>query len=236
VRALIALCCCIALGVQAETFSAKVIVVMDGDTIMVLREGGSEAAGSPPASNLRRRAARKIKIRLANIDAPEVGHAGMGGKPPNSQKDQDFGKQSRDSLQEMVGRKIVQIDSRAVDQYGRIVGVVSVDGLNVNQEQVIRGMAWAAPGGRKKRRASPGSPETQELGGAPLAGAVPHFNPNPNYSGLQSDARQARRGLWGQASPQAPWRWRKLHPSAKPVAPDLQRNSQPALDKQRMRG
>ncbi|MFZ2161535.1 MAG: thermonuclease family protein [Sideroxyarcus sp.] len=221
-RALIALCCCIALGAQAETFTAKVIVVMDGDTVMVLREGGSEAAGFPPASSLRRRAARKIKIRLANIDAPE--------------KDQDFGKQSRDSLQEMVGRKIVQIDSRAVDQYGRIVGVVSVDGLNVNQEQVIRGMAWAAPSGRKNRRVSPGSPETQEPGGAPLVGAVPHFNPNPNYSGLQNDARQARRGLWGQARPQAPWRWRKLHPSTKPAAPDLQRNSQPVLDKQRMKG
>ena len=70
----------------------------------------------------------KIKIRLANIDAPE--------------KDQPFGKQSRDSLLELVGKKQIQIDSRAVDQYGRTVGFISVDGLNVNQEQVRRGMAW----------------------------------------------------------------------------------------------
>jgi hypothetical protein len=48
-RALAALGCCFALYAQAETFSAKVIVVMDGDTVMVLREGGSEAAGHPPA-------------------------------------------------------------------------------------------------------------------------------------------------------------------------------------------
>jgi micrococcal nuclease len=45
----------LALGsiVQAEEFDAKVIAVMDGDTVMVLRDG------------------LKIKIRLVNIDAPE---------------------------------------------------------------------------------------------------------------------------------------------------------------------
>lgn len=45
----------LALGgsVQAEEFDATVIAVMDGDTVMVLRDG------------------RKIKVRLVNIDAPE---------------------------------------------------------------------------------------------------------------------------------------------------------------------
>ena len=38
---------------QAEEFDAKVIAVMDGDTVLVLRDG------------------RKIKVRLVNIDAPE---------------------------------------------------------------------------------------------------------------------------------------------------------------------
>jgi endonuclease YncB( thermonuclease family) len=94
---------------------------------MVLREGGGKAAGSPPASSLR--GGQKLKVRLADIDAPE--------------KDQPFGQQSRDSLLEMVGKKQVQIDSRAVDQYGRTVGLITLDGRNVNQEQVKRGMAWA---------------------------------------------------------------------------------------------
>ena len=171
---LLALCCCIALSAQAETFTAKVIVVMDGDTVMVLREG------------------QKIKIRLANIDAPEVGHAGMGGKAPNSQKAQPFGKQSRDSLLEMVGKKQVQIDSQAVDQYGRLVGLISVDGLNINEEQVRRGMAWE----------------------------YSHYHRDKTYRALQSEARQAQRGLWAQYNPQAPWEWRKLHPSSKPGLQD----------------
>ncbi len=181
-RALVALWCCLALGAQAETFSARVIVVMDGDTVMVLREGGGEAAGSPPASPLRGlRDGQKIRIRLADIDAPE--------------KDQPFGKQSRDSLLEMVGRKQVQIDSRAVDQYGRTVGFISVDGRNVNQEQVRRGMAWE----------------------------YSHYHTDKTYLGLQSEAQHERRGLWSRNSPQPPWQWRKQHPSQiRPVPPTRQ--------------
>ncbi len=175
-RALIALCCCISLSAQAEVFSAKVIAVMDGDTVMVLREGGSGAAGHPPASSLRGlRGSQKVRIRLANIDAPE--------------KDQAFGKQSRDSLLEMVGGKQVQIDSQAVDQYGRVVGLISVDGRNVNQEQVRRGMAWE----------------------------YSHYHSDKTYIGLQNHARQAKLGLWAQDNPQAPWQWRKLHPSMAPM-------------------
>ncbi len=154
-RALIALLCSIALSVQAETFSAKVIMVMDGDTVMVLRGN------------------QKIKVRMANIDAPE--------------KDQTFGKQARDSLQELVGKKTVQIDSQAIDQYGRMVGLISVDGRNVNQEQLKRGMAWE----------------------------YSHYHSDKTYIGLQNDAQLSQRGLWAQGTPQAPWEWRKLHPSMK---------------------
>ena len=173
-KTLIVLLCSIPLSVQAETFSAKVIAVMDGDTVMVLRGG------------------QKLKVRMANIDAPE--------------KDQTFGRQSRDSLLEMVGKKQVQIDSQAVDQYGRIVGLISVDGRNVNQEQVKRGMAWE----------------------------YSHYHSDKTYIGLQSDAQQARRGLWTQTSPQAPWQWRSRHvtgeasrlrgppPAARPTIEGLQ--------------
>ena len=163
-RALIALCYGLALSAQAETFSAKVIVVMDGDTVMVLRDG------------------HKTKIRLANIDAPE--------------KDQPFGKQSRDSLVELVGKKQVHVESQAVDQYGRIIGLISADGYNVNQEQVQRGFAWE----------------------------YSHFHTDKTYISLQSDAQKARRGLWAQTNPQEPWQWRKLHPSVKP-APQSRRGT-----------
>ncbi|MDO8988797.1 MAG: thermonuclease family protein [Sideroxyarcus sp.] len=173
--ALVALCACLAWGAQAEIFGAKVIAVLDGDTVLVLREG------------------QKLKIRMADIDAPEVGHAGTDGEPPDSQKDQPYGRQSRDSLREMLGKKQVQIDSRAIDQYGRVIGLVSLDGRDINREQVQRGMAWA----------------TQSRRSATRAGEVAHYR---TYTDLQDEARQARRGLWALPDPQTPWQWRKLHP------------------------
>lgn len=176
-RYVVGLLCLLASAAQAGTFTAKVIAVLDGDTVLIQGQG------------------RPAKVRLANIDAPE--------------KQQAFGRQSRDSLLEMLGKRQVQIDSQAVDQYGRIVGLINVDGRNVNQEQVRRGMAWAAVGWRRSRQA----PD-------PLAATYPRPHGGNPYLALQSDAQQARRGLWAQDNPQPPWQWRKLHPSVKPAAPE----------------
>jgi endonuclease YncB( thermonuclease family) len=152
-----ALLACIALAAQAETFSARVIFVIDGDTLMAIRGG------------------QKIKVRLANIDAPEI--------------EQPSGMESRDSLREMAGKRQVQIDSLAVDQYGRSVGLVYAEGRNLNLEQLKRGMAWAYSRNRDSK----------------------------TYIDLQNEARQAGVGLWGQGESQAPWEWRKLHPTTKPL-------------------
>jgi micrococcal nuclease len=153
--------------VYAEEFNAKVIAVMDGDTILVLREG------------------KQIKVRLANIDAPE--------------KAQEYGAESRQALLDMVLKKQVHVNSLAMDSYGRMVAEISVDGRSVNAEQVRRGMAWE----------------------------YSHFHRNKHYLVLQSEARQARRGLWAQAeNPLPPEQWRKAHPAA---APAPQQHAKPAL-------
>lgn len=136
---------------HAEEFSAKVIVVIDGDTVLVLRD------------NMR------IKVRLAEIDAPE--------------KAQAFGEKSRQSLTELVLNKQVQVDSRAVDVYGRLVVLIKVGELNVNHEQVLRGMAWASS----------------------------RSNRSEALLALQNDAQKAKRGLWAQTDPMLPKEWRKAH-------------------------
>ncbi|MDX8400190.1 MAG: thermonuclease family protein [Gallionellaceae bacterium] len=151
---------------QAAIFTAKVIAVMDGDTVMVLRKG------------------QRLKIRLANIDAPE--------------KAQAFGPESRDSLQQMVGKKQVQIDSQAVDQYGRIVGTIFVNDLNANEEQVRRGLAWE----------------------------YSHYHSDKGYIALEKEAKQARRGLWAQSHLQPPWKWRKAHPSTFTKRPKTHKSKQ----------
>ena len=69
-----------------------------------------------------------IRIRLAQIDAPE--------------KAQTFGRRSEQSLRELLSNKQVELAWRSLDRYGRPIAQVSVDGLDVNAEQVRRGFAW----------------------------------------------------------------------------------------------
>jgi len=89
---------------------AMVTGVADGDTLYAHVDGHS------------------IRIRLAQIDAPE--------------KAQAFGRRSEQSLRELVGKKQVELTWKSLDRYGRPIAQVAVDGLDVNAEQVKRGFAW----------------------------------------------------------------------------------------------
>lgn len=146
------LLCCLAFSVQAETFKAKVIAVLDGDTVLVLRDQ------------------QKIKVRLVGIDAPE--------------KQQPYGRRSRRSLCQLVCRRSVQVKTQAVDQYQRLLATLYADGIDVNREQIRRGMAWEYSFDHGDRK----------------------------LVAIQREAQQARRGLWADAGPQPPWVWRREHP------------------------
>lgn len=153
-----------------QTFTARVIAVLDGDTLLVTR-------GDKP-----------LRLRMAEIDAPEVAHAG------GNSDSQSYGTESQKSLADMVMGKQVQVESRAVDSYGRIVAKVFVDGLDVNAEQVRRGLAWE----------------------------YTRFHANKTLMSLQREAQQARRGMWAGGDNIEPSQWRKLHPSAFSVVPGAQ--------------
>jgi len=154
-------------GIPARTFSGKVIAVLDGDTLLVLRGG------------------KPVKVRLAEMDAPE--------------KAQPYGTASQKSLAELVMGKQVRVASRAVDDYGRLVAVVSAGAINVNHEQVRRGMAWEYSrfASWAARRPSLRDP----------------LHSNHRLMALQRDAQQARRGLWADEAIE-PSQWRKQHPGS----------------------
>lgn len=105
-----------AMGCEAATISGKVVHVADGDTITVLSYKGKE------------------KIRLAQIDAPEVSHFGSASQP--------YGKEATIFLKNLVAKRSVRVDVEDVDRYGRNVGTVYVSGNNVNREMVKNGYAW----------------------------------------------------------------------------------------------
>lgn len=68
------------------------------------------------------------RIRLAGIDAPE--------------KSQAFGQRSKQSLSELVFDREVTVEIGKTDRYGRQIGKILLRGVDVNFEQVRRGMAW----------------------------------------------------------------------------------------------
>jgi micrococcal nuclease len=180
---------CISGLAHSDEFTAKVIAVLDGDTVLIKRASGL------------------LKIRLAEIDAPE--------------KAQAFGETSKRSLSEMVMAKQVRIVSQTIDQYGRMVAHLNVDGLDVNAEQVRRGMAWAAAGWRQSRQAPTGAPLAGDNSNFASLAASRQSLRDPVHSNkaliaLQNEAKQVPRGLWVQSDPTPPWEWRKLHPSTQP--------------------
>jgi endonuclease YncB( thermonuclease family) len=71
---------------------------------------------------------RPNKIRLAGIDAPE--------------KAQAYGQKAKDSLSELVYGKTVDVEWTKLDRYNRIVGKITLNDVDINLEQIKRGMAW----------------------------------------------------------------------------------------------
>lgn len=138
-----------AMPVSAETLSGRVVGVSDGDTLTLLVNGREQ-----------------VKIRLAEIDAPE--------------HDQPHGQRSKQSLSELTYNRLVTVEVRARDDYGRTVGVVWVGDRNVDAEQVRRGMAWV----------------------------YRQYEKTGDLYRLEAEAKQARRGLWADAAPVPPWEWR----------------------------
>lgn len=109
----------------------------------------------------------RVRVRLDQIDAPEKG--------------QPFGERSRQSLAGLSFQKTVRIVDHGDDRYGRTIGTVFVDRLNVNVDQLRRGMAWV----------------------------YVRYAHQDRLFAIEQDARKARRGLWADLNPVPPWDWRR---------------------------
>jgi endonuclease YncB( thermonuclease family) len=95
---------------------------------------------------------------------------------------QPFGARSKQSLSELCFGKGAVLEGRSQDRYGRTLAHVVCAGKDANAEQVRRGYAWTYT--RYARSDSP-------------------------LYGLEREARAARRGLWEDPEPIAPWNWRR---------------------------
>ena len=101
---------------------------------------------------------------------------------------QEFGHEARDFARDLAQGRQVQLRTVGVDQYNRILAeVVLQDSRILNQELVRAGCAW------HYRKVS----DSDEL------------------VDLEQAARSAKRGLWQNADPLEPWRWRDQNPRKK---------------------
>jgi len=97
--------------------------------------------------------------------------------------DQPWGAQATAALTRRLGGQQVELEVETQDRYERLVAVVYLRGENMNAWLVQQGHAWAYRAYLKEA----------------------------SYCVWESDARQARLGLWSAAtsSTHAPWEWRR---------------------------
>lgn len=111
---------------------------------------------------------QQIKVRLAEIDTPE--------------SKQPYGNKAKQELSSLIFGKTVTVTVVDTDRYGRTVGRVFINTLDVNAEMIRRGAAWVY---RK------------------------YANDQTLFQ-LEAQAKQEKRGLWNLPENQRipPWDWR----------------------------
>lgn len=107
-----------------------------------------------------------VKVRLHGIDCPE--------------KEQAFGNRAKQFTSSKVFGKRVRVEVQYVDDYGRTVGEVFIEGKSLNLMLIQNGFAWHY----KK------------------------YSKNKTYAKAEKKARKKHLGLWKDKHPIAPWTWR----------------------------
>ena len=98
------------------------------------------------------------------------------------EKAMPFGQRSKEKLSDICFGKQASVNVVDADRYGRTVGEINCEGVNANEEMIKSGLAWVY---RK------------------YAKGYSHF-----YA-FEDEAKAAKRGLWVDPNPVAPWDWRK---------------------------
>lgn len=111
---------------------------------------------------------KKRKVRLNGIDCPEIG--------------QDYGDRAKEYVEKLIINKYVNVDIIGIDQYDRILGVVYIDDVNINEALLENGFAW-----------------------------VYKYNKDERYNYLAEQAKAKKLNLWSNSRAIDPHEWRKQH-------------------------
>lgn len=113
---------------------------------------------------------KQVRVRLYGIDCPE--------------NKQDFSQVAKKFTSDRVFEKVVKVEVRQVDRYGRIVGLVILpDGKILNEELLKAGLAWH----------------------------YTYYDKTQKFARLERTAKRKKVGLWRHKKPIPPWDFRKLN-------------------------
>lgn len=156
----------------------KVLNVLSGSEIVVLNTVTNKA----------------VRVRLRGTDAPDP-------------QGQPYGARSLHCLASLVNGKLVKVEFRGTDAFGRVLGRVIYDNEDINLAQLDAGLVWF-----HTSRDNELSAEDRRL-----------------YAEAEQLARKARRRLWADAAPVSPAQYRTSKgitdepaenlPAPSPVAP-----------------
>ena len=138
-------------SLSASTIIGIVTRVADGDTITVTVNDKT-----------------KHRVRLAEIDAPEL-------------TGQVYGKASRAYLITLIHNKQVLVEYSKKDRYGRLIGTVKAQTVNINEAMIKAGLAWH----------------------------YKYYSKSKSLGELEKKAQKNKLGLWKQINPVAPWIFRR---------------------------
>ena len=98
------------------------------------------------------------------------------------EKKQAYGNKATQFTSDKVFGKTVKVQFTEKDFYGRILGTVyTPEGENLNEELLKAGLAWH----------------------------YKQYSKDEKLAALEDDARLAKRGLWAENEPMAPWEFRR---------------------------
>jgi len=112
---------------------------------------------------------KQVRVRLHGIDCPE--------------NKQDFSQVAKKFTSDKVFEKVVNVEVRNVDRYGRIVGLVILpDGKILNEELLKAGLAWH----------------------------YKYYDKTEGFAKLERIAKRRKVGLWRHENSIPPWDFRKI--------------------------
>jgi micrococcal nuclease len=94
---------------------------------------------------------------------------------------QPYGQASRKALGDKIFGKVVTVTTKKHDRYGRTIGHVLIEKRDINLELLEEGAVWH----------------------------YEEYDHNKRLREAEQSARAAKKGLWRDTDPIAPWDWRK---------------------------